>query len=109
MDRDLLHLMRDAKAAVGRAISESDLLALPYVVSKPKAVLWDSLDPALLYVFVAESDKAGQLVVRVNYTERVRTPAEKRISDSRNRVTTAGLAQIPDLKVGRYQLVEGKL
>lgn len=108
VDRDVIHLMRETKASAGRALQEADVMVLPQAINSPRAVLWDTQDPALLYVFDATDERLGKVVVRVNFTERLRVDGQ-RIRQPRNQVTTAGIVKIPDLSQSRYALVEGRL
>ena len=75
-DDDVLHTHRDTKA--NRILWEI-YLALPELVTKPRAVLLDkSKRPALLYVFDVPGDKVGKLVVQIDYEVDVRDAAGKK-------------------------------
>lgn len=110
-DRDLVHMVRDAKRASGKAVSVELLRHLPRIVGKPAAVLWDKLDPGLIYVFDAPGEvRKGKLVVKLNVPVRARDAQGKRITAAINTVRTAGLVPEMNLKDGsRYEKIEGSL
>ncbi|HJW23798.1 MAG TPA: phage minor head protein [Rhodocyclaceae bacterium] len=108
-DTELLHLYRETKLQRGAAISEEDLLRLPQIMEEPKAVLYDSEDPALLFVFdSAAGDQVGKVVVRVNYTVKTNVGGvrDKVVTNS---IRTAGIVKEGDLRGARYVIVSGGL
>lgn len=108
-DAELLHLWRDTKAARGATIAHDDLLRLPQILAQPRAILFDSEDPALLYVFdPGGAEGAGKIVVRVNYVVKANIGG-KRAKPVTNSVRTAGIATKGDLVARRYVVVSGKL
>lgn len=111
-DRDVLHMVRDAKRAAGKALSLDLVRQLPELIAEPLAVLWDTQNPALLYVFDAPGEtRLGKVAVRVNYETRVRPAGgEKKITVRTNQVRTAGLvSEITLQDRGAYEIVEGAL
>lgn len=98
-DKDLLHLSREAKEKRRAAISEEAIKNIPYYINSPIAILWDEQDPALLYVFDADSKK-GKIVVRVEYTLK---------GDKVNLIKTAGKVEASDLRIKRYSVIKGRL
>ncbi len=94
-DKGLLHAARDTKAERGAALSREELRQLPELITKAEMVLWDTQDPALLYVFASE-DKKGKVVVRVN---------QRRKGETINRVVTTGRVKAEDLNNPRYEEV----
>jgi hypothetical protein len=104
----LRHLLRDSKERAKRALSLIDALALPARLAQPLAILLDTADNKLLFVFAASND-ADQRLAKVV----VATDAE--IADGRgkyrrsNVVVTAGLVQRNNLRLERYRLLSGTL
>ncbi len=107
------------KHSCAAKLTESDLDRLPEIIAAPKAVLYDTKDPALLYVFdPADKTKKrlGKVVVRVNFS--VKTKFEGKPGDPEkprgeriiaNVVRTAGCVESYNLKAPRYELIEGEL
>lgn len=87
-DRELIHALRDAKAARGAAVPESVWRDLPRHLAKAAPYL-DTQDAALVYAFDLP-DGTGKVVVRVNYTEKVRDGGQ-RVRMTTNFVRTAGV------------------
>ena len=102
-DKDVLHMLRDAKAAKGKALPVEMVKQLPEMIAKPAAVLWDRQNPALLYVFpVPGEERLGKAVVRVDYI--------LKREEKTNIVRTAGLVAGDVLKTPTtYDLIKGKL
>ena len=107
-DTELLHMARDAKRRRGAALSADELLNLPALLANARATLWDTEDPALIYVLDVASSAAQKVVVRVNWTMRVHGE-QGRQTMLANAVRTAGKVQVGDLKADRYKLIEGDL
>jgi SPP1 gp7 family putative phage head morphogenesis protein len=109
-DRQLLHLLRDAKQQRGTAASTDLALRLPTILARPRAVLWDKVNPALLYVYdVPGEARLSKWVVRVNQVDRVREGG-KRTAVLTNSVRTAGLVERRVLTdTNTYDVVEGAL
>ncbi len=107
--RELAHGDRDTKRQRGAALVDTDLDRLPEIIAQPKATLWDTKDPALLFVFEPTSEtEAGKLVVRVNYSEKVQTGGQRQRVIT-NAVRTAGYVAAQNLRDERYVLLEGTL
>ena len=110
--RELAHLSRPDKALRGQALAEADLDRFPEIVAKPRAVLFDTEDPALLYVFDpadAAELRRGKVVVRVDYSDRLRLRSEQRKTMVSNAVRTAGYVNLDNLRESRYLVLEGKI
>lgn len=116
-DVELLHLDRDAKraarTATGRqkALPRADIERLPEIIAAPRALLWDTQDPAMLYVFdPTDTAGTGKVVVRVDFVEKVReTASGKRRRIRTNSVRTGGVVDVAQLRSSRYELLEGGL
>lgn len=110
-DTELVHMIRDAKSkkptktGLQRVVGETDLYRMPEIVQHPKAVLWDTQDEALLYIFEPANREAGKVVVRVDYKTKLVGEGKQRV----NVVRTAGLVNMENLIAPRYQLLEGSL
>ena len=108
-DKDVLHLLRDAKKTRKQAVSESFVRNLPTELANAKAVLFDTEDPALIYVFEAQGNRKGKLVVRIDYYQRVRGTDGKRRDIRVNAARTAGVVQAENLRDQKYKLLDGEL
>ena len=107
---ELAHAGRASKTARGAALDAADLDRLPAIIARPEAVLYDTERPGeLLYVFTPADDAArkGKVVVRVNYTDRLKLGEAARASVTTNSVRSAGYVQAGDLPESRYEPVRG--
>ena len=106
--RDLAHTTRDSKRQRGQSLDDADLDRLPGIIAQPEAVLFDTQDPALLYVFnpVDPGRDKGKVVIRVNYAQHHRVGTEKRRVTT-NAIRTAGYVARTDLAQSRYEVIEG--
>jgi hypothetical protein len=84
-------MLRGAKAARSAALPIGDLRVLPDIITEPEQILWDSQDPALLYVYDA-GDKTGKIVVVVDFKGKV-----SRAKVVTNAIRTGGLVRPNDL------------
>jgi SPP1 gp7 family putative phage head morphogenesis protein len=100
-DRGMLHAARTAKQIRGNALTPEELKMLPDIVANSEAILWDTQDPALLYV-VTDRDRKIKVVTRVNYRL-------KGASEPVNIIATAGRVLRENLTGGRYELIRGEL
>jgi len=99
-DAQLIHALRDAKAQRGAELPESVWRELPSLLERATPYL-DTVDQALAYAFDAP-DGVGKVVVRVNYTEKLRD-GEKRVRVTTNFIRTAGMVSKSNLAADRYQ------
>jgi len=107
-DQDVLHMLRASKAGRGAALTVEDLERVPAILASPQTTLYDRVDPAVVFVFPAEAERLGKIVVRVNFTQTVRgaTPRQKVRT---NAVRTAGYVARRNLDDPRYDVIKGKL
>jgi len=98
-DEELLHALRDTKDARGRALPAEVWRDLPRLLAGATPYL-DTLDRALIYAFDLP-DGTGKVVVRVNYSEKVRIDG-KRERITANFVRTGGLVERHNLEEQRY-------
>jgi len=87
-DQELLHALRDAKADRGAALPEAVWRDLPRYLAKATPYL-DTQDQALVYAFDLP-EGTGKVLVRVNYTEKMRD-GDQRIKVTANFIRTAGI------------------
>lgn len=108
--KQVRHMVRDAKQSRSQAVSSETLKAMPDMLASPRAILLDRRSGELLYVFdVPGSQHQGKLVVRLNYTEKAKAP-EGRQAVVSNSIRTAGLVELRVLTdVKTYDLVSGEL
>lgn len=114
-DGDLLHALRDAKAAAAtaagkpKALTLAELATLPQILAQPQAVLLDAPASTLIYVFAAARREAGKVVVRVGFP--TKGPARETLLV--NNVRTASLIDLVDVQKdmdsGKLVLLEGAL
>lgn len=115
-DEDVLHLEREAKrkrrTRTGKPqfLTRTDVERLPRILAAPRAVLFDTADPALIYVFDSTGARAGKLVVRIDFATKVRDTKGKRVKDLFNIVRSGGQVDLSNLRDrARYEVLEGKL
>lgn len=60
---DLIHLTRESKKS---PLSLEEIKDIPIYLQNPNQILYDTKDPAILYIF-NNNDKINKIVVRVNY------------------------------------------
>ena len=104
---ELAHLGRAAKAARGAALDAADLDRLPDILARPDDVLYDTADPAVLYVFepAARDAQMGKIVVRVNFTDRLKLDEAGRASVTTNSVRSGGYVTEENLRESRYRSI----
>ena len=113
--RDIVHLMRESKAARGAALPEEALLRLPELLARPLAVLWDKATagsrPSLVYVLDVDAGGRGdKAVVRLDQVVRVRDASGRRIRRRANRLATATLVDRNALRNrSDFELIEGEV
>lgn len=105
------HMVRDSKAAGGRAVDLAELRKMPEILSKPRAVLLGKRQGELLYVFdVPGAGRSGKLVVRLDFASKAKSPEGKRVTVVTNTVRTAGLVEDRVLSdANAYEILSGSL
>lgn len=107
---ELSHAGRAEKVGRGAALDDADLDRLPENIARPRAVLYDKERPGeLVYVFDPAGDRGrkGKVVVRVNYTAKLKFGNADRSGVTTNSVRSAEYVQAGDLPVSRYERIEG--
>jgi hypothetical protein len=109
--RAVRHIIRDQKAARRQNVPTDLLRQIPALLSKPKAVLRDTRDNSLLYVFDLPDDiRQGKLVVRLDYQEKARPSGSKPQKIKSNSIRTAGAVELRALTdQNAYELLMGEL
>lgn len=108
--RQVRHMLRDAKQVRGRAVPDEVLRHLPAILTSPRAVLRDRRDGDLLYVFDAAPGTRGKIVVRLDFDIKQREAGAKRITVTANSVRTAGIVESSALaNKNEYELLVGRL
>ena len=105
VDYDVAHLWRAAKLDRGAGFPEHLLRTLPLALSQPDAVLFDLVDPALVYAWRQFDGTYAKAVIRLDV--QLAQGALKQVPA--NYVRTAGLAQAEDLRAVRYQVLAGEV
>jgi hypothetical protein len=100
-DGELIHALRDTKAARHAALPLQTWRDLPALLSGAQAYL-DTEDLALVYAFDT-SDGLGKVLVRVNYRDKLRGANGKRTRVTSNFIRTGGVVEAADLNPPRYQ------
>jgi hypothetical protein len=105
-DRQILHMLRDAKKA---GVPEEYIRDLPKMLQNARAVLLDTRNGRLLFVFdVIDDPRKGKFVVALDYADSRRTLGGKR-GVTTNRVISGGLVAEPNLTGPQYDLLVGQL
>lgn len=102
-DTELLHALRDTKAARGVALPAEVVADLPTLLPQA-AVYLDTVDQALIYAIDLQG-RVGKVVVRVNYADKGRLGAQ-RLKATANFVQTGGLVEPFNLQEDRYVLLK---
>ncbi|MCO6441340.1 MAG: hypothetical protein J5I81_09700 [Nitrococcus mobilis] len=115
-DADFLHLQRPTKRSrrtrtgLEKALTDEDINRLPRILAEPAAVLRDTRDGSLIYVFDSSGARGtGKLVVRIDFAAKVRDAQGKPITKLFNVIRSGGQVEVLDLDQPRYELLEGAL
>lgn len=110
LDKDIAHMIRDAKGDAGKAVPLDSILAMPELLESPVAVLHDLRKNNLVYVFDVEGDpRKGKLAVEIGMETKT-IQQGRRETRPMNRVKTAGLVEarvLTDTNI--YELLRGEL
>jgi len=95
LDEDILHIIRTIKREKwGVGVDRECVLGLMETLAKPKKILFDLQDPALLYIFdPPNSELTGKFVVKVGVECQTATPNHGKRRRVLNKVRTAGLVE----------------
>ena len=98
-DRELLHTVRPPKTSRDACWPLDLVRRLPAMLQAPEQVLWDTEDPAVVYVWSVE-DASAKAVIRVDY--RVKSEGTRFRT---NLIKTLGLVQAANLAPPRYEAI----
>lgn len=98
-DTELMHAMRDTKAARGAALSSEHWANLPTLLDDATPYL-DTEDQALVYL-IQLPERAGKVVVRLNITDKARL-GDQRVRLTANFVQTGGVIDADNALEKRY-------
>ncbi len=98
-DRELIHAIRDIKDARGAMLPLEVWLNLPNYLEIATPYL-DTQNNTLLYAFDLP-DMTGKVVIKVNYSSKIREAGKRKIVDS-NFIVTGGIFDAGNLKNSRY-------
>ena len=104
-DSELLHALRDSKAARAANLPDEVWRELPELLRKATPFL-DTVDQALIYE-IDLGERAGKVVIRVNYNEKGRFDGVRARITS-NFVQTGGVLERYNLTSGRYVTLDRK-
>lgn len=103
-DDRLRRMLKPKSRRSGKAlVPNSVLLKLPAHIAKPKAILWDKTENAVVYIFDIKGQPArsSKLFVSLNFRKK---------SEISNSIRSAGVSSITNLKdKNHYELIDGKL
>jgi hypothetical protein len=100
------HASRDSKIERGKALTKEQMLAIPYNLKHPKAILWDKEYESVLYAFNVDGDNDAKMIVKVNYFVK---PIHKQEIGKRNVMVSAGIVKKHNLKQSKYEIIQGDL
>lgn len=98
-DAELIHAIRDVKTDRGAALPLEVWIALPQYLDQAMPYL-DTVDNTLIYAFDLPG-RVGKIVVRVNYSSKVKTDAKRKIINS-NFIRTGGVVDDFNINDQRY-------
>jgi hypothetical protein len=86
----------------------SNTLIIPEIIRRPNAILWDTEKPGLIYAYKIIDNTYLKLVVDISKYRKINhnKVREKLIS---NYLHSSEVLEKSDLKVGRYEILKGKL
>lgn len=102
-DTELVHALRETKAARGATLPESAWRELPAELEAASVYL-DALDGSLIYAFDL-GDRAGKVVIRVNYNQKGRFDGVRARIVS-NFIQTGGVVDTNNLGESKYVLLK---
>lgn len=98
-DRELIHAIRDSKDARGAILPLEVWLNLPNYLEQATPYL-DTINNTLVYAFDLP-EVTGKVVVRVNYSSKIRVNGKRQIVNS-NFIVTGGVVDQADMLVKQY-------
>jgi SPP1 gp7 family putative phage head morphogenesis protein len=93
---------------MSQVIPDEYALIIPEIIRSPNAVLWDTEKPGLIYAYKIKDNTYLKLVVDISKYRKINHNKVREKLTS-NYLHSAEVLERSDLKVGRYEIVEGKL
>ncbi len=108
-DKSILHMVRDAKAGRGAALSYEMIENLPKTLINPKAVLFDTKTKSLVFIEDIKGNNKAKFVTKINYKIKADKGLRKQgqFKLSVNEIITSGIVQLDNLKEPHYKLIKG--
>jgi SPP1 gp7 family putative phage head morphogenesis protein len=100
-EKQLIHADSIKHRKAGTALSKAQLLLLPAMLASPEAVLWDSVNQNLLYIYPDSGDSKIKIVINTGWNMKKQQPLDTVINTYK--VAAQHLAQ------QEYELLEGSL
>ncbi|HNY10705.1 MAG TPA: minor capsid protein [Candidatus Wallbacteria bacterium] len=98
-DGQIIHLLRTNKQNRNQAISLDSLKKIKEVIANPETVLWDSRDPAIIFITSGnKKDEKIKFVLKIN--QFIKTNEGKKFTNS---IVTAGIIQEFNSQEKRYE------
>ncbi|MCS6259049.1 phage head morphogenesis protein [Shewanella baltica] len=102
-EKQLVHADSARHIAEGVALSRDEYQQLPQMLAEPEAVLWDSKNQNLLYVYPAADDAGSKVKVIINSAWKMKR------QQAMDAVINVYKINAVNLKHGQYELLQGKL
>lgn len=105
-DRLLVGRKARRHEAAGDALTREEWEALPAGLANPRAVLYDTIEKNLLYVFDAPGERVQKLVVRPDFIMK-KQKSQMNVARTAFKLKSSDLAA--GVKGGRYRMVRGEI
>ncbi|MCB5226167.1 minor capsid protein [Alishewanella sp. 16-MA] len=100
-EKQLLHADSAKHIAQGKALSKPEYMQLPRMLANPQAVLWDSVNNNLLYIYPSTENELIKVVINTGWNMKKQQPLDTVINTYK--VAVGNLTQ------QQYELLEGEL
>ena len=112
-DRVLVGKKAQRHTQMGNELTADEWKAMPENLAKPEAILYDTKNETLLYIYSAANNKKVKLAVAVDFKIKPRTAKSFSLPETLNVVRSGFKTNKTDvestLKSGIYQLINGKI
>ncbi len=100
-EKQLLHADSARHQADGVALTHTEYLQLPYMLANPQAVLWDSRNNNLMYIYPADNSRKIKIVINATWNMKRQQPLDVVINSFK--------VPLDNLRQPELQLLEGSL
>ena len=107
-DKAVHHLVRPKKREREQVLPMTEILRLVEAVSEPKAILRDTRDGNLIYVFPLQSKQFGKIVVRPAFHHKAHLDGQREYIKT-HAVRTATRVTYNDLSGDQFEILDGEL